>query len=194
MMKKLITVIAIVALNGCAVTYTLEGKKYESKESFQQAVDLNVAEVLSTIAPLPAPISKKKLIIATPSESTLITEYTGRFVKSQGNPPVGNAKEIIDNLAKSNYKNTKIFFDAVKKKNVYLLAQLIEMQAMTGSYEASSESDALYYVEPTQGAGQWFYQSSKGGKQIFAYDRSAPTATGKVQAFVDAVMTQAIRE
>lgn len=194
MIKKILSALAIVALSGCAANYTYEGKKYDSKESFHQGVDASLAEVLAGITPLPAPVSKKKLIFAIPSETTLITEYTARFVKIQGNQPIGIAKEIIDNLSKSNYKNTKIFYDAVQKKNIYSSVKYIEMQSMTGSFEASSDTDTLYLVEPTQGSAQWFFHSSKGGKQIFAYDRSAPTVGGKINAFVDAVLSQAVRD
>jgi hypothetical protein len=89
MMKKIFTALAVVALSGCAVNYTYDGKKYDSKEAFHQAVDSNVSEMLSGVVPLPTPVSKKKLIFAMPSETALITEVTNRFVKSQGNQPVG---------------------------------------------------------------------------------------------------------
>jgi hypothetical protein len=194
MMKKIFTALAVVALSGCAVNYTYDGKKYDSKEAFHQAVDSNVSEMLSGVVPLPTPVSKKKLIFAMPSETALITEVTNRFVKSQGNQPVGPAKEIVENLPKSTYKNIKVFYDAVQKKNIYASTQFIDMPTMTGSFEASIDADTLYYVEPTQNSGQWFFNSIKGGKQIFSYDRSAPNGAGKVKAFIDAVLAQAVRD
>lgn len=196
MMKisKILSAFVIVALNGCAVSYTFDGQKYNSKEAFHQAVDSKTSEVLSGITPLPSPVSKKRLIFGTPSEAALLAESNNRFAKSQGNQPTGAAKEILDNVTKANYKNIKIFFDAVQKKNIYASTQFIDMPTMTGSFEASNDTDTMYYIEPTQGSGQWFYHSSKGGKQIFAYDRSAPSMSGKVQAFIDAVLTQAIRD
>lgn len=194
MMKKIFTALAVIALSGCAVNYTYEGKKYDSKQAFHQAVDSKVAEVLSGIVPLPTPVSKKKLIFAMPSETALITEVTSRFVKAQGSQPVGPAKEIIENLPKSTYKNIKVFYDAIQKKNIYSSTQFIDMPTMTGSFEASSDADTLYYVEPSKDSGQWFFNSIKGGKQIFSYDRSAPDGVGKVQAFVDAVLAQAVRD
>jgi hypothetical protein len=194
MMKKVLSVLVAAALSGCAVDYTFEGQKYSSKEAFHQAVDSNVSAILAGIVPLPRPVSNKKLIFAVPSETALLSEANSRFVKSQGSQPVGAAKEILENLPRANYKNTKIFFDAVQKKNIFASTQFIEMPMMTGSFEASNDADAMYYIEPNQGSGQWFYHSSKAGKQIFAYDRSATTSAGKVQAFVDAVLAQAIRE
>lgn len=53
---------------------------------------------------------------------------------------------------------------------------------------------ALYYVEPVQGAGQWFYTTAKGGKQVFAFDLSPTSATGRVKNYLDAVQAQAVRE
>jgi hypothetical protein len=192
--KVVFGAIAAIALSGCAVSYTFDGKKYDSKESFHQAVDSNIVNVLSEITPLKAPVSNKKLIFAIPSEDVFTKEAYNRFVKIQGNQPTGAAKEILDNIPKANYKNAKVFFDAVRKKNIYASTQFIDMPAMTGAFEASVDTDTVYYIEPTQGSGQWFYHSSKGGKQIFSYDRSSPTPSGKVQAFIDAVLTQAIRD
>lgn len=195
MIKEIFGVVALVALGGCAtVNYTHEGQKYDTKEAFHQAVDANIAAVLVNIAPLPVPVSKKRLVFAIPSEAALVAESTGRFVKAQGIQPVGPAKEILENVPKSTFKNIKVFFDAVQKKNIFTSAQFIEMPTMIGTLEASNDADALYYIEASQGSGQWFYHSSKGGKQIFAYDRSAPTSIGKLNAFVDAVLAQAIRD
>ena len=195
MIKRLFVVFVSVALGGCAsVNYTYEGQKYGSKEAFHQAVDYHVSGVLAGISPLPAPVSKKNLVFAIPSEAALVAESTSRFVKAQGSQPVGSAKEILDNLPKSTFKNIKIFFDAVKKKNIFASAQFIEMPTMIGTLEASSDTDAMYYIEAARGSGQWFYHSSKGGKQIFAYDRSGSTAVGHVNAFLDAVLAQAIRD
>jgi hypothetical protein len=68
------------------------------------------------------------------------------------------------------------------------------MPAMSVSLEPSSDTDVLYYTEPSQGTGQWFYATTKHGKQIFAYDRSGAGSTAKVHAFIDAVQALAIRE
>lgn len=194
MIKKFASLIVTVALCGCATTYTYDGQKYDSKEKLQQAVDSKVSDVLSTITPLPTPLTQKKLVFAIPSEATVFAENVNRHVKMNGNPPNAQQNEMYENLTKSNYKNTKVFFDAVKRKNIYASAQFIEMQSMTGSFAASADTDTLYYAEPSQGSGQWYYNSFKNGKQIFAADRSSPTPAGKVQAFVDAVQAQAIRD
>lgn len=194
MIKKILGLVAIVLLSGCAVNYTFEGQKYDSKEKFHQAVDDLVARSLATVTPLTKPLTQKKLIFAIPSESTVLEENKKRFVKAQGVAPTGPALEILENLTKSNYKNIKIFFEAIQKKNLYVSVQLIEMQSMTGSFAASNDTDALYMVEPTQGSNQWYYTSLKLGKQIFAYDRSSPNAAGKLQAFIEATQLQAIRD
>ena len=194
MIKKFLGLVVIIALSGCAVNYTFEGQKYGSKETFQQAVDSKVLAVLSTIAPLPVPLSKTKLIFAMPSEATLIDESVKRFVALQGTQPIGPAAEILQNVTKSNYKNIKVFYDAIQKKNIYASTQFIEMQSMTGSFAASPTTDVLFVVEPSRGSSQWYYVTHKQGKQIFSSDRSSPTAEGKIHAFVDAVQAQAIRD
>lgn len=194
MIKKFACLIIIMALGGCATTYTYEGQKYDSKEKLQQAVDSKVSEVLSTITPLPTPLNQRKLTFAIPSETVLFNETVSRHVKLNGSPPNAQQNEMYENLCKSNYKNIKLFFDAVQKKNIYGSTQFIDMQSATGSFAASADTDVLYFIEPSQGSGQWYYTSLKHGKQIFAYDRSSPSPAGKVQAFVDAVQAQAIRD
>jgi hypothetical protein len=194
MIKKLLGLIVMAALSGCAVNYTYEGQKYDSKEKFHEAVDARVASVLATITPLPMPLTQKKLVFAMPSEATLIDESTKRFMKAQNTQPTGPAKEILENLPKSNYKNIKVFFDGVQKKNIFASTQFIDMQSMTGSFAASADTDTLFMIEPAPNSVQWYYTSLKHGKQIFAYDRSSPTPAGKVQAFIEAVQAQAIRD
>lgn len=194
MIRKFVAAIVFLALSGCAVNYTFDGQKYDSKEKFNQAIDSKVLSVLSTITPLPKPLSQRKLIFAMPSEATLIDESMKRFAARAGTQATGQAAEIVQNLTRSNYKNTKVFYDAVQKKNIYVATQFIEMQSMTGSFAASPDTDVLFMVEPDQGSTQWFYVSQKQGKQIFSYDRSDITYAGKLKAFVDAAQAQAIRE
>ena len=194
MMKNFASLIAVVALSGCAVNYTYEGQKYDSKERFHQAVDSSISNVLNNIQPLPKPLTQRKLIFAIPSAEVLVEESTRRFVQAQGSQPTGSAKEILENIPRSTFKNIKVFYDAVQKKNIYSSTQFIEMQSMTGSFAASADSDTLYMIEPTRGSNQWYYTSQKNGKQIFSYDRSSPSPAGKVQAFIDAVQAQAIRD
>lgn len=195
MIKKIAGLfVVVVALNGCAVNYTYDGQKYDSKEKFHQAVESKISGVLASIEPLPKPLTQKKLIFAIPSEVALLEESTKRFVQMQGTQPIGQAKEIVENLPKANYKNIKVFYDALQKRNIFASTQFIDMQTMTGSFAASADADVLYYIEPSQGSGQWYYTSLKHGKQIFAFDRSSPTLTGKLQAFNEAIQAQAIRD
>jgi len=194
MIKKFVGLIVLVALSGCAAVYQYNGQKYDSKEKFQQAVDSSLSGALSTITPLPAPLTQKKLVFAIPSETTAFNEQVRRHVALNGSQPNALQNEMYENQTKSNYKNVKVYFDALQKKNIYASTQFIEMQSPTGSFAASADTDALYYAEPSQGSGQWYYTSLKHGKQIFAYDRSSPTLPGKLQAFVDAVQAQAIRD
>ena len=194
MIKKGFFLAILLLLNGCAVTYFYEGQKYDSKEKFHQAVDNDIRGALENVVPLAKPLTSKKLLFAMPSESVIIAESTNRFVKLQGTSPIGPAKEIIENVPKANYRGVRIFYDALKKKGIYVSTQIIEMQSMTGSFAASDDTDVFLYVEPTQGSGQLFYISAKHGKQILAFDRSSPNTSGKVQALVDAVQAQAIRD
>jgi hypothetical protein len=194
MIKKLVGLIVLVAISGCAAVYTLEGQKYDSKEKFQRAVDSTNSVALSSIIPLPTPLTQKKLVFAMPSETVLYNENVRRFVTTNGRQPNTVQNEMAENLSKWAYKTVKVYFDAIQKRNIFASTQFIEMQSMTGSFAASADTDTLYFVEPSQGSGQWYYTSLKHGKQIFAYDRSSPTPAGKVQAFIEAAQAQAIRD
>ncbi len=194
MIIKFLLASLVLMSTGCAVHYTFEGQKYGSKEEFHRAVESTMDRAVSEIVPFNSPISKKSLIFAIPSQQTIIDESRNRFVAMQGSQPTGNAKEIVDNISISNYRGVKVFFDAVQRKNIFSSVKFVEMKTMTTSFAAADDVDVLYMVEPSRGSAQWFYTSQKYGKQIFAYDRSSPTPEGKVQAFVDAVQAQAIRE
>lgn len=194
MIKNFFTLVTVLAVSGCANFYTLEGVKYDSKEAFHQAVTQKNTEALNSIQPLPAPVTKMNLIMAIPSEATIYTENIARTTKQNGRAPSGILLERIENLTKANFSMTKVFADAVQKKGVYTSMKFMEMPSMAVSIEPSSSTHVLYFSEPSIGTGQWFFATQKGGKQVFGYDRSGAGPTAKVQAYVDAVMTQAIRE
>ena len=194
MIKKLFALVTVLAVSGCANFYTLEGVKYNSKEAFHQAVAQKNTDALNSIQPLPAPVTKKNLIFAFPSEATIYAENIARTTKQNGQVPSGLLLERMENLTKANFSMSKVFADALQKKGVYASMKYMEMPSMTVSIEPSSNTDVLYFSEPSIGTGQWFFATQKGGKQVFGFDRSGAGPTAKVQAYVDAVMTQAIRE
>ena len=194
MIRKIFGLGILFLLSGCAVSYFYDGQKYDSKEKFHQAIDSDFRGAMASVTPLPKPLTSKKLLFAMPSEAAMIEEATKRFVKLQSAAPTGQAKEIVENLPKLGYRSIRIVFDAVQKKGIYTSSQIIEMQSMNGSYAASDDTDVLLYIEPSQGSGQWFFTSAKHGKQIFSFDRSSPNTIGKVQAVLEAVQVQAIRD
>ncbi len=194
MIKKFAILIAVVALSGCATTYTYDGQKYDSKEKFLQAVDSKVSVALSTITPIPTPLTQRKLIFAIPSVVAFTEGDKKNFVKTQGREPSEQQIEVQLNLNQGNFKNIKVFFEAIQKRNIFASTQFIEMDSTTGSFAASPDADALFLVAPAVNSSQWFYTSDKHGKQIFSYDRSSATMEGKLQAFIDAVQAQAVRD
>jgi hypothetical protein len=193
-LKICLTFIVLSLISGCSTYYTYEGEKYKSKEKFHQAVDSTINRALTKVEPLSSPLTGKKLVFAMPSQSAFINASNDRFVSSQGSQPTGSAKEILENLSRANYRNIKVFYDAVLKKNIYSSVQFVDLSTMNSNYPASPNIDVIYFVEPMTGSAQWFYLTEKNGKQIFAYDRSSPTPEGKINAFVDAVQLLAIKD
>jgi hypothetical protein len=112
----------------------------------------------------------------------------------QGREAMGLALDQYRNLAKSHFKLVKVFFEAVQKRGIYSVVTINETGTMVNSLEPTNEYDVMFYTEPGIGAGQYFYASSKHGKQVFASDRSGTTPTAQTNAFVEAVQALAIRE
>ena len=194
MIKTFAILSVIFALCGCATIYSYNGQQYDTKEKYLSAVDAHVSSVLNTITPLPAPLSQKKLVFAIPTVTAFTEQDKRNFITRENKQPTEQQIQIQLNVNQGNVKNIKVFFDAIQKRNIYASTQFIEMDSTTGSFAASPEADTLYLIAPSENSVQWYYTSAKNGKQIFSYDRSSPTAEGKVQAFVDAVQVQAIRD
>jgi hypothetical protein len=197
MIKKLAIGICLVAsVAGCATraTYTLSGQKYSSKEDFQQASIAGAARAMSNVSRLPRPLTTKKIVVAIPSEETLHNEDSRRFLVQNGRTPNPVQQELIDNLGTHNFRGVKVFYEAIERRGIYASAQFKGMPTTAVSLEPSADTDVLYFTEPSVGSGQWFYASQKHGKQVFAYDRSAPEGSARVQRFLEAVEAQAIRE
>lgn len=180
-------------LGGCAMAYMYDGKRYETKEAMFDQQSLDHAEALAAITPLPAPVTNRKLIFAIPSQAVFTDELLrrGRTMQPGFNPAV---EETYRNIARVNYLGTYVIYDGLTKKRIYPQVEFVPLDSFNGSIAPSESTDALYFVEPAIGAGQWFYATAKGGRQIFAYDRSPPTVSGKMKNLLDAVQAQAIRE
>lgn len=78
-----------------------------------------------------------------------------------------------------------MFVTAVEKKHAYSSVQFVEMQDGSESFAASADTDVLYLSVPSAQAHQWFFVTDKGGKQVFAFDRSGSTPAHQVLAFVE---------
>lgn len=193
MIRWCLTFFVFALLSGCA-NYIYDGKAYATKEEFFRAVDTSIADVLSTIEPLPTPLTSKGLIFALPALDVMVAQTFDTYASVHGSEPTGVQREMLENIVRANYKNNVVYFEAIKKRNIFSSVVFVDIESMSGALEASESNDVLYYVEPKVGSGQYFYISYEHGKQIFAADRSSPTAEGKVQAFVEAAQLLAIRD
>lgn len=193
--KSSLSVIALsLFLSGCAATYTFDGSKYDNKQSFHAAVENKRTSSLAKIQPLQKPLTERNLIFATPKAEVLIAASKQNFTKIEGRQITGIAAEILENVTLANHKMAVIFGDAIEKRGIYQSVRQVSLDSMDSSLQPTAKDDVIYYTEPTIGSGQWFYASSKHGKQVFAFDRSKPGADGKINAFLDAAQAQAIRD
>jgi hypothetical protein len=189
-----LTLLLAIALSGCATSYTYEGAKYSSEASFHSAVEQTCISAVNNITPLSEPITGKRLLIGVPAMGVLNQASFNWFTTAQGSQPTGRAKEIIENLNKANRRGMEAFYEAASKRAIYSSVQFVATDSMTGAIAPSTNVDVLYYIEPTRGSGQWFYASTKRGKQIFAFDRSRTGVDGKLKGFIEALQVQAVQE
>jgi hypothetical protein len=182
-------------LSGCAANYTFEGKKYSSAEQFYVAVnDFNEAN-LREVTPLPAPVSKKRLVFALPSTDVMVSQSFAVFEKQEGKAPWGLAPEILTTITTGNRRMIRAFGEAVQKRNIYQGVRFVDLDTTTpGTMTASASEDVLYYYESDPRSQAWYYVSQSGGKQLFSYDRTPPTPSAKINAFLEAIQLQAIKE
>ena len=181
-------------LSGCAATYSLEGVKYDNKESFHAAVESQKTASLANIQPLQRSLTERNLIFAFPKAEVLIETSKQRFAKIEGRQPMGIASEILENVPLANHKLSVVYGDAIEKRGIYQSVKQVPLDSMDSTLQPTAKDDVLYYTEPTIGSGQWFYASAKHGRQVFAFDRSKSGIDGKISAFLDAVQAQAIRD
>ncbi len=192
-MKKILIAAALaVALAGCTQQYHLEGVVYPNAQTFLSANQTMHGDGVEMISPLPQPVTKKNLVMAIPSEQALYAQSLAETQRRAGGAAVN--VETVKTMATASYLSIAAFGKATQRRNIYPNVTFIDMDSASGSITATEQADALYLTKQDGGSPQWFYVSAKGGKQIFAYDRSAPGVAGKLKAFADAVQVQAIRE
>lgn len=173
----------------------MDGVRYEGSENFQNGVDQQVALALGQVTALPKPITFKRLIILIPSEEAIYNENVKRRNALRGDSPLATLeKEMIENLSKSNYKLSVVLHNGLRKRGIYSEVIIKESPSMVNSIEPAQDYDVLYYTEASAGSGQMFYSSVKHGRQVFAWDRSAPNITGKLNSFIQSVQILAIRD
>lgn len=194
-MKSLLSIIATcVVLTGCASTYNYDGTRYPDKEAFNSAVETKLSQATAGVSPLPSQVSKKTLVFAIPSEQAIIKQSIANFYRVNGRT-IGFGEEIILRpVMTANYKGLKAFHDIIVRKNIYPNVQYIELDVMTSDLQPTATEDVLFYSESQPGTGQWYYVSTKAGKQAFAYDRGGADMGARSKAFADAILVYAIRD
>lgn len=193
-LKLAVTLCACASLIGCATTYMYDGQRYASKEELLSAVDQRLVQVTATIQPLPRPVSSKQLVFAVPTEAAAMKQSVKNFEATNGRM-IGLGEQItMGNLNAANMKTLRVYFDAIKKRNIYQSVRLVDLDTTSAELQSSATEDVLFYSEPRRESGQFYYVSSKSGRQAFAWDKGGATMEVRVRAFVEAVQAQAVRE
>lgn len=192
--RALLLAAAVLGVTGCAQTYTYDGKQYNSRQDFLGAVDsLNQAAV-NSIAPLPSPVSKKRLVFAVPTHAAVLQASIASHTTRTGMAPHGPQLTVYADLAEAAVRGIRYLHDASARRNIYSQVRLLQVDSLMAQPAPSAEEDVLYYNEPNLGAGQWYFGSAKIGRQAFAFDRAQPTMNLRAKAFVESLQLQAIRD
>lgn len=193
-MLRPIALLALVALTGCAATYTLEGEKVGGATEFLSKIDAQNEADIANVAPLPRPVTSRSLVFAIPSRDALMALSIANFEKAQGRKPSGQAEEMVSTLTTGNYRLMRVFGHAVSKRGIYPSLRMVDLDTTTPSVPiATAEEDVLYYFESGPSTAGWFYVTKTGGRQVFAFDRSLPGSKAKVAAFLDAVQANVVK-
>ena len=193
MNKILVVMMAAGLMAGCANRYSFEGQHYKGEKRFQTAVEQTRVASIAQVTPLPAPLSDKKLVAILPGVQAITAENTKRIQAENRRVPQGKEAVMISTLSKSNYDLVRAMYEGVSKRGIYKEVEIRDAASMVVSVEPSPDYDVIYFTEPALNSGQYFFASSKHGKQVFAYDRSGVGPAAKVNAFIEAVQALAIR-
>lgn len=195
MVRTTLTVAVIcTALAGCASFYTYDGKQYNSRAEFLGAVDAGNQAGVNAIVPLPAPVAKKTLIFALPTQATVTQQSIRNYTSMKGSAPMANQVELFNDLAEAATRGMRYLHDGVVRKNIYSQVRLLPVDSLMAQPTPSEREDVLFYNESAPGAGQWYFANAKYGRQVLPWDRAQPTIPLRLKAFVDSVQLQAIRE
>jgi len=194
-MKKCLAIAMLATvLSSCAaqpMQYTAEGKIYPTAQSFIEGGDQLNRDAVASVVPLPQPVSRKNLVIAIPSERVMYDDFRQNPVQALGHQA---APEEIQAMSTFTYRSIRVFYEGVKKRNIYASTTFVDMDSISGTVAPSADTDVLYLMQAPDRSTQWFFATAKAGRQIFAYDRSPRNMPGRVNAFADAVQMLAIRE
>jgi hypothetical protein len=187
---------AALVLSACAAapTYIMEGKKYDSAESFKRATDDLTKGMLAQITPLPRPLTGKKLVASFPSVAAQLAEAERRHVTIYNKPTPGRSIEQITALAQYSLDMHRAIYEAMAKRGIYQGVTIVESKTLLNSMEPAADYDVLYFTEGAVGMGQLFYASAKHGKQVFAFDKSAMSPEARANSMIEAVQVLAMRE
>ncbi|CDG80834.1 hypothetical protein [Janthinobacterium agaricidamnosum] len=193
LLLKMAMVAAALALGGCA-SYTYNGVEYNSRNDLMQAVETAHGKSLAQVVPLQRALSAKKLIVAIPSADTSYREKTRTFNLQFGNDPSFISDAEFATQALASHRENKGLADALAKKNIFSSVQLLDRQSRAGTIVPADDADTLYLIYTGADVSRWYYDSQRSGRQELSYDQTSLTTEGRMQAFIDAVLAQVIRQ
>lgn len=186
----------MVVLTGCGTkyTYTHMDNIYDDEDDFKKAVTVSNAKVKRAILPLSKQLSAKKLIIVFPSMDAIASASMAREQKRLSRNLKSAETEMLQNIAWSNFESVKSNYEITQIRGIYSHVAFRETNTLTNVLAPAADYDTLVWYEETAGMGQWFYSSSKFGRQVFIWDRTSKDQEINTNAYLSALEALAIRE
>lgn len=196
-MNRIISIVgAVLVLSGCATSGpnamlrgSFYGVEFHNVGEAEQVQRNARAVALAEIAPLPAPLVDKKLIVSVPSFQAM-SAY-----RDVVDPPAWNkaAKYVRDFYDQEFVASTNFVANAIRKRGLYQSVEIIDAQTNSPEPVPSSEKDYLYWkFNPTTWGAQMYLNSEKSGQVALSGDGAAPTLGGAIKALVNSVASAAL--
>jgi hypothetical protein len=192
-MKMLVmSLVAAVALSGCAMHYKLDGNTYSGSNEFLGAADRLYSDSHNQVVSemkLAQPISMKTLTIGIPSVDATRDGFAIPNVLL-ATPAQLAAASTLSQGARKEYE---MFAATIKDVGVYQHVNIVDTSG--GHIQPSPGESVLYmFVTPKQANFQWYINGGKAGLQTVNIDRGQPKFLGKAKSFVDSVKGYALTE
>lgn len=187
-------VLGCALLSGCGMTYFLEGAKYDSKEGFITARAAMNARCTESVATIPTPLVKRKLIVMIPTQEALYKNRYSIIKAASPNDPVTMDKLRDNPLFSGINEGYRNVAERIKRRNIYASVEVVEYEALSMP-QPNSGTDIMHVAmsEALGGKDIFYLTTQKSGKQIVSYEATSPRCESIRDSYLSSIQTLALQ-